>query len=878
MTKYEKFDLLADEAGEFEAVHPLIDDNADLVTIQPLPLGPVDQPGDTSDAVEVRPFPSGPVDESEDGGDLVAVQPLPLGPVIASAEASDFTLTTAIASSTVHQADIQNAFTDDDWQGMYDDGLTNYSENTWGLLGDLGVRNYVAKDANTGPMIAGNGWSDEAKEAADYLLAKHDELLSTDQAWSSGLARPAETKVTSLGVLKLGSDVTEFDMMSEGISWSHYLGKHLYTDYKVYSGVDASGYVTYTGASKEKWYDASHGQRDDYGMPNSQTGGVYSQTSTTMEYRNVFQGGDFGNSITGGAYNDILIGGQSDDTILGVGGSNKIYGVGGDNRIDGGSGDSIIFGGTGNDFIVSGEGVNEIVLADGDNWVVLNQTKIIKDAEDTVQKNTVVLGTGTDTVVIGNIPAAETSTTSTLGDWGASLSTDIGLDVGKDAVSAFTDFMGAANPVWGMAFSATKDVLSALIGGTPDDIIETTEYATPEVTQIMDFNPVTDRLLMPMNSSDTNNIRFDTGKTSGYDLTIYELKEVNGDNIETVLAYVNFTSQENIFYPGSEKAMNSYTELTTEEKTAFADALMANSMIVDESGIRVGSSTDETEKTFDISSNDMDALSSVSDDLGAGRYMFAGAWNGNYVFGGEGPITGTQHDDVLFGFDLYGQTVAADSTSGHVFYGFSGDNLYAPGGGKNRVLGGDGEDTVSYEWSYNAIDIDMSAKLLDENNKHYGLGVKAYNGFGGEADNYDWLWNVDNVIGSNHDDVVIGDENDNILISTGGANTWTGTGGSNTFVLTGGSSTITDFTDGNDTILIHKLDYVDASVNFRAHLQWVEGDDDWTLYNTAGDDDQALVILEKGDGFDGPVDIDLCRPNGTIDTINSDSLSIDLIV
>lgn len=71
----------------------------------------------------------------------------------------------------------------------------------------------------------------------------------------------------------------------------------------------ASGYVTYTGASKEKWYDASHGQRDDYGMPNSQTGGVYSQTSTTMEYRNVFQGGDFGNSITGGAYNDILIGG-----------------------------------------------------------------------------------------------------------------------------------------------------------------------------------------------------------------------------------------------------------------------------------------------------------------------------------------------------------------------------------------------------------------------------------------------------------------------------------------------------------------------------------------------------------------------------------------
>ena len=153
--------------------------------------------------------------------------------------------------------------------------------------------------------------------------------------------------------------------------------------------------------------------------------------------------------------------------------------------------------------------------------------------------------------------------------------------------------------------------------------------------------------------------------------------------------------------------------------------------------------------------------SGVMVDLGTGTGL-AGLADGDTYTSIE-RATGTIYADVFFGGDKAEQ-----------FRGLGGYDVFnGSGGGKDKYDGGSGLDTVSYSGSAS------------------GVGATLAGGFGwiGDADE-DLYTSIENLTGSNFDDILYGDGGRNHLIGQGGNDLLSG--GADVDYLTGGS--------GNDNI------------------------------------------------------------------------------
>jgi CSLREA domain-containing protein len=121
--------------------------------------------------------------------------------------------------------------------------------------------------------------------------------------------------------------------------------------------------------------------------------------------------------------------------------------------------------------------------------------------------------------------------------------------------------------------------------------------------------------------------------------------------------------------------------------------------------------------------------------------------------GDDPALTGTGADEVICGFD--------------------GDDVIDGGGGDDVIVGGNGTDEVDYSAATGAIDIDL------ETGEATGAGA-------GD----DFVSAVEDVTGSDFDDVIAGDANDNFVFAGAGKDTITG--GENDDILKG--------SDGGDTL------------------------------------------------------------------------------
>ncbi len=101
--------------------------------------------------------------------------------------------------------------------------------------------------------------------------------------------------------------------------------------------------------------------------------------------------------------------------------------------------------------------------------------------------------------------------------------------------------------------------------------------------------------------------------------------------------------------------------------------------------------------------------------------------------------------------------------------GGAGDDTLAGGAGNDVIDGNDGIDTVSYENDTAGIQVNLGAQA-------------AIDGFGGN----DNLLNIENVVGSDFNDVIIGGNGDNNL--NGGAGNDILAGGDGNDILNGGGS------------------------------------------------------------------------------------------
>ena len=242
----------------------------------------------------------------------------------------------------------------------------------------------------------------------------------------------------------------------------------------------------------------------------------------------------------------------------------------------------------------------------------------------------------------------------------------------------------------------------------------------------------------------------------------------------------------------------------------------------------------ETDARGDVLSNIENVIGSAHNDV------LVGDGNANRLDGGDGDdtLSGRAGDDTLIGGtgddnligdggdDTLDGGAGDDTLTGgagdDTLDGGAGDDTLTGGAGADRLDGGAGtDDTASYAASAAGVSVDLS----DNNNNA-----------GGDAEG-DTLINIENLIGSGHNDVLVGDAK---------ANTLTGGAGSDTFVFKPGhgADTIADFVSGTDKIDLSVIDgFTDFDAVERATLD--DGSGNTVITTRAGNTITLTGVVES---------------------------------
>ena len=127
--------------------------------------------------------------------------------------------------------------------------------------------------------------------------------------------------------------------------------------------------------------------------------------------------------------------------------------------------------------------------------------------------------------------------------------------------------------------------------------------------------------------------------------------------------------------------------------------------------------------------------------------MLTGSDMGNRLFGGDGDDTlaGEGGNDLLFGMGGDDELMGGD-----------GHDLLNGGAGADMLEGGDGVDTAHYSGSSEAVTVDLSHVDRDS-------GLRTPKAEGGDAEGDTIDTDIENVTGSDHQDLLMGDDDANKL-------------------------------------------------------------------------------------------------------------------
>lgn len=214
------------------------------------------------------------------------------------------------------------------------------------------------------------------------------------------------------------------------------------------------------------------------------------------------------------------------------------------------------------------------------------------------------------------------------------------------------------------------------------------------------------------------------------------------------------------------------------------------------------------------------STSGVSVNLATGAAS-GGHANGDTLVSIEG-LLGSRFADALTGSD--GNNVIYGGRGGDTLRGGLGNDVIEGGGGGDRVLGGSGIDTASYLSATNAVSLNLTT----------GVGTQ------GNA-NGDTFASIENVLGSDFDDMIIGSGANNGLSGGSGDDELRGSAGND--VLEGGAGG--DFLNGGSGI--DTASYASATAGVALDLAGS---------GTAGDaDGDTFFRVENviGSGFDDAI-------------------------
>lgn len=202
---------------------------------------------------------------------------------------------------------------------------------------------------------------------------------------------------------------------------------------------------------------------------------------------------------------------------------------------------------------------------------------------------------------------------------------------------------------------------------------------------------------------------------------------------------------------------------------------------------------------------------------------FGDIWN-NTIWGydGDDRLYGDHGDDRIFGGD--GRDFLAGGPGNDSLHGGNGGDYFYGDPGADYIDGGGGDDYVSYQDSASGVTVNLET----------GVGQ------GGDAQG-DILVDIEDVGGSDHDDVIVGNGERNELVGYDGNDRLNGGGGNDMLWGSGGADVfVFDHDDYNESDLILDfqpgIDKIDLS-----NTEVVS----WTDLNNGGDGDYMEQVWGK---------------------------------
>lgn len=442
------------------------------------------------------------------------------------------------------------------------------------------------------------------------------------------------------------------------------------------------------------------------------------------------------------------------DVLLGTVDNDTIDGGGGDDAIEGSFGDDSIDGGTGNDVLIGGRGNDTIAGGEGDD-----------DLEGNEGSNTLDGGAGNDTL------------------WGG---TRAGTYLGGDG-----------------------DDLIVTAGFTVTDLSNGTEeftYSTADAGAGNDTLVLKDGAISTLGAgNDTIRLAVNGFMAAGTvtDFTIGEDKV----DLRGILEHISEIS--NYFGMGPWDGVSNPFGTYLQVSENGGDTLIQLLLEFEDFDPDTGDSFYATQWV------DVARLQGVSPfDLSIDDFVQP------YSPDGFTSIDGTPDADTITG--LSGNDIIAGAGGGDVIDGAAGDDIIRTGDGSDTIDGGDGYDVLQLSDSI-GVDIVLT-----------GAGSGTATNAGGDLDTFagiEEIWGTDfadiinlgggssvsRVDGFHGDDTIVGGEGDDVLVGSSGNDTLTGGLGADVFDVSFDwesglyADTITDFTDGEDTINLGWYGFLDVN-------------------------------------------------------------------
>jgi Ca2+-binding RTX toxin-like protein len=553
--------------------------------------------------------------------------------------------------------------------------------------------------------------------------------------------------------------------------------------------------------------------------------------------------GDAGdNVLTGGTLNDVLSGMAGNDTLVGGDGDDVLDGGAGDDVLDGGAGDDTVLGQDGNDFLVGGTGEGndsldggpgtdtisyvsamvagvtvdlEAGFATGDinevgNDALLGIENVIgSNLADTVfgnSANNVLFGLGGDDVIAGgdgdDILDGGTGNDSVRGD------------AGDDLLLYTLD--GQLVPD-GEGFSYVNGSVDTYDGGTGYDILSlwltADEFALGQ-GEITDFQAYLAANADPNGQSDPG-FQASTGLTARN----FEAVEVFVDGVLQIAANFqpvatadeffideDMTVEGNVFDDNGNGADSDPDGDPLVVRGINGDQTVIGTLVMLPSHALVTINADGTfvynpNGAFDflqVEESSTDSFNYTITDNAGGTSVATVTITIDGVNpapqplilvgdAGDNVLTGGTLNDVLSG--MAGNDTLVGGDGDDVLDGGAGDDTVLGQSGNDFLVGGTGEGNDTLDGGPETDTVSYASAMVA------GVTVDLEAGFAmGEIDEIgnDTLIDIENVIGSNLDDVISGNSLGNMLTGLGGADLISGRDGND--ILDGGAGN--DFLDG----------------------------------------------------------------------------------